>query len=134
MTSEISLWNRTSPYTELYNHFNDKLVPVSGKADTKHGELFRCAGNIYCDCFNNGGCNLHMKRDEIETIIEWREVIVSKLNPPGMFNHTLNALMYHAKKYSFGYLPSNWPKEELESIMVAVIRVVADFDKNMKGT
>ena len=138
MTSEISLWNRTSPYTRLYAYFNDKLVPALGKANTNHGELLRCAMNIYYDCYNNGGCNLFMKIYALKIIIKWRGFILSKLNPPGMFNRTLDFLMNHAenqnKENGLMYLPSDWPKEALESIMVAIIQVVADFDKDMKGS
>jgi hypothetical protein len=51
-------------YRELYK----KLVPLSGEANTEHGELLRMISRLSYDIFNNGLCN--DKREEIKYLLE----------------------------------------------------------------
>lgn len=45
--------------TELFNEMWDRLVPVSGEAETIRGEVLRCAARLEYESFNNGNCNAY---------------------------------------------------------------------------
>lgn len=51
-------WNGEGVYQEEYEKLYKELVPVSGEADTVHGELLRCSSRLHYDYFNNGNINV----------------------------------------------------------------------------
>jgi len=57
-----SYWGETGAYQEEYDTLWKELVPPSGKAKTKHGELLRCASRLMYEYCNNGNCNLIRSR------------------------------------------------------------------------
>lgn len=68
-----SYWAETGLHQERYAKMQ-KLVLASGESDNRWVELLRCMGNVYYDCYNNGGCNLEVKSDELDTILNSIEV------------------------------------------------------------
>ena len=44
---------------KLFNEMWDRLVPVSGEAETIRGEVLRCAARLEYESFNNGNCNAY---------------------------------------------------------------------------
>lgn len=44
---------------KLFNEMWDRLVPVSGEAETVRGEVLRCAARLEYESFNNGNCNAY---------------------------------------------------------------------------
>lgn len=66
---EKSYWTSTGKYQALSKQFRS-LVPNEGPAEPPL-ELFRCATNIYYDCYNNGGCNLYVMGDQLSTLLQF---------------------------------------------------------------
>ena len=50
----MSYWNNTGKYQKVYTYFWDKLVPLSGNAETPEGELLRNMSKIYYRYYNDG--------------------------------------------------------------------------------
>jgi len=49
-------WGKTGgKYRLIHDAIDSALVPASGEADSKAGEIIRLADNVYYECFNNGG-------------------------------------------------------------------------------
>lgn len=66
-------WYGTGTHQADYDRLRE-LVPESGSADDRWIDLFRVAGNIYYDCYNNGGCNLTASREEqMFQLLSYRE-------------------------------------------------------------
>ena len=84
-------WNRTHELTHLKSRLWDKLVPLSGEADTLHGEILRMACRLEYDIFNNGLCN--DKREECEYLLKYQEKFASFLE-----NQDSMALIQHLLK------------------------------------
>lgn len=53
-----SYWANDSVNSKMMKALEDKLVPNIGEADTFHGELIRCFGNLNHEFGNNGNGNL----------------------------------------------------------------------------
>lgn len=68
-----SYWTETGLHQEHYNKLS-KLVPDADESDDRWIELLRCMGNVYHECYSNGGCNLEVKSDELDTILHSQEV------------------------------------------------------------
>lgn len=45
--------------TELFDKMWNRLVPVSGEAETVRGEVLRCAARMEYESWNNGNCNAY---------------------------------------------------------------------------
>jgi len=71
-------WEKTGLFQELYNKFK-ALIPESGKADSMHIELLRCASNLYYDFYNNGAGNLSVYEDQIFFIALHADVIKERM-------------------------------------------------------
>lgn len=56
-TGICKFWDSTHSLSKLYSTLYDVLVPSSGSASTKHGELLRMISRLVYDVFNNGLCN-----------------------------------------------------------------------------
>jgi hypothetical protein len=56
-------WSQVGKYQDLYEVFWHRYIPSEGEASTTRGEILRCIGRLYYDCFNNGLCN--DKSDEV---------------------------------------------------------------------
>jgi len=52
-----SYCEKSGAYEEDYHKLYSELVPSSGCSKTIHGELLRCASNLYHEFFNNGNFN-----------------------------------------------------------------------------
>lgn len=52
-----SYWGGNGVYEKEYAELRKKLVPDQGKAETMHGELLRCIGNLTYEWGNNGNGN-----------------------------------------------------------------------------
>jgi hypothetical protein len=50
-------WDNNGPRQADYDRLVKELVPASGKADTREGELLRASGQLGYDFYNNGGGN-----------------------------------------------------------------------------
>ena len=61
-------WEKTHELSELYSALFNLLVPVSGVASTKHGELLRMVSRLMYDIFNNGLCN--DKKEECRYLLD----------------------------------------------------------------
>jgi RecJ-like exonuclease len=59
-----SYWQDNGAYSDLLNEKWKELVPVSGNADTLHGELIRCFARLNYEFNNNGNCNCIEHRSE----------------------------------------------------------------------
>ena len=53
-------WNSRGAKYQTYSKLYDELVPDSGDAPWRAGEVLRMATNFYYDLYNNGGCNYSM--------------------------------------------------------------------------
>ena len=130
---KTSLWDNNSHLTPLYDKLFKELAPTNGAAKTKHGELLRCFSNVYYDCYNNGGCNLSIKEDELKTISLWRDKIAEHIrkqrSDPKAFSRIMDALMAHAHSVN-SYL-EDWPKEDLEIMGEAIISLVDILNKRV---
>ena len=59
-------WNGRGKHEEL----NDELlhlIPSEGKAEG-YAEVLRCITNVYHDIYNNGGGNLGIRQDQLDTV------------------------------------------------------------------
>jgi len=68
-----SYWTETGRHQEQYNKLSE-FVPDAGESDDRWIELLRCMGNVYHECYSNGGCNLEVKSDELDTVLNSKEV------------------------------------------------------------
>ena len=59
-TTELgnSYWGNNGVYQKQYDELYEKLVPLSGEAETIHGEMIRAVSRLYYDFCNNGNCNV----------------------------------------------------------------------------
>ena len=69
---ENTYWNRNGKHQATYNKLWDELVPLSGPAKTKEGELLRAMSRLYKRCYNDG--------DKIEPMLEEPVIDSSALN------------------------------------------------------
>jgi len=53
-----SYWDNNGAYQKEYNELRTNLVPDTDEADSVHGEMLRCIGNLFYDFCNNGNCNV----------------------------------------------------------------------------
>jgi hypothetical protein len=67
-TGDSAFWNSSHSLQIEYLELYKKLVPLSGEANTDHGELLRMISRLSYDIFNNGLCN--DKREEIKYLLE----------------------------------------------------------------
>lgn len=65
-----SYWDGSGAYQEEYNTLYDEMVPASGHAETKVGEVLRAVSRLGYEYYNNGNCNA-CETEEIEG--EWHE-------------------------------------------------------------
>jgi len=93
MTLENSYWGHKGKYQDVYNSIK-ALIPDSGESEDPNIELLRCGSNIYYDCYNNGGCNLGARFDQIETILKYRDRIVEKIGLD-LWNQFKNTIVKH---------------------------------------
>lgn len=113
-------WSDNGKFQAEYDRLRAKLVPDEGKAETLRGELLRCLGNIYYDCYNNGGWNLEMKhfKKQIWTIGDAEEEITPFMKDPSNFRFILN------KFEDDTWDNQIWEMEALEDLANAVIQYV----------
>ena len=52
-----SYWSNDGAYSKELSELYDKLVPISGNAQTVHGELVRAVSRLGYEYYNNGNCN-----------------------------------------------------------------------------
>lgn len=66
-------WSSKGKYNADYNRLFKKLVPATGKAKSKHGELLRALSKIYYDVYNNGLCNVENQsiQESADTLMKW---------------------------------------------------------------
>jgi len=50
-------WDENGAYQKELDKLYNKLVPMSGDAETVHGELVRVVNRLYYEYCNNGNCN-----------------------------------------------------------------------------
>lgn len=50
----MTYWNEKGKYQKAYDYFYKKLVPSSGKASNKWGEMLRVLSNVYYRRHNDG--------------------------------------------------------------------------------
>lgn len=79
MTIAQSYWSESGKYQSLYESMKDQ-IPELGESDDPNIELLRCGVNVYYDCYNNGGGNLDSRSDQLDCILDNKEVI-SKVDP-----------------------------------------------------
>jgi hypothetical protein len=93
----MTYWNEKGKHQAEYDELV-KQVPGSGKAEAEHIELLRCIGNVYYDCYNNGGCNLNIRRDELDTIKSMSDRIIDKMGDDDWpaFSRIMKTLTNHA--------------------------------------
>lgn len=138
---EHSYWGGDGRY-EAMNAELAKHIPNSGKADNKWIELLRCATNIYYDCYNNGGCNLGVKIEQLRNIVRHRLLLVPSLMTeeawdgiiPTLLNHAESQEEYDSPRRRFRdddddpgppcYLPNTWSMINLELLIDAIILLV----------
>lgn len=114
------------------------LIPDEGKAADPSIELSRCISNIYYDCYNNGGCNLDRRLDEIHYIIRYKDQIVARVGEEAWngFKKTVvsfaNRLAESNERISYDgedddriiELGKNW-EEPLELVTDAIILIAS---------
>ena len=54
---EPTYWNHKGRYQKEYEILSEILIPVSGNADTKQGQLLLAISNFYYERYNNGFFN-----------------------------------------------------------------------------
>ena len=54
-TYELTYWASKGANQRIYDAIEAALVPGSGEASSKAGEMVRLVGNVYYERFNNGG-------------------------------------------------------------------------------
>jgi hypothetical protein len=64
-----SYWNGHGPMQREYDLLTLKLVPLTGRADTDHGEWLRLIGNLYFEVYGNGGNGNTSSRELIGTLV-----------------------------------------------------------------
>lgn len=136
-----SYWEKTGKHQKSYD-FLRAFIPDRGEAPGVLN-ILRCAGNIYYDCYNNGGCNLNVKRDQIDIVWQYFEDIVSPdVKPVDEDAHNaimcfFEVLFGHSNQLKEGdgsmYLPRNWSMASLEAILDLIIcHTKADFNSQTK--
>lgn len=129
-TPDVSFWNNNSPLQDEYDRLHAKLVPHHGEADTVHGELLRCLSNVYYDVYNNGGCNLHIRRSEITYVNKFRKELVKYGLTPSQCKMAVDDLRSCARCSNWKSLDyrSDLCTISMEPLAEAVVRYVAAQD------
>jgi len=92
-------WNSEGKYQNEHDALHSRLVPGEGKAQTSHGELLRCATNIYYDWYNNGGCNFDVRGPHFGFLAwaadddEEREALIKRIRQKKATDADYDALM-----------------------------------------
>ncbi len=136
-----SYWGKTGKHQESYD-FLRAFIPDRGEAPGMFNML-RCAGNIYHDCYNNGGCNLDVKRDQLDIV--WRhfeEIVSPDVKPVDEQNHKrimafFEVLFEHSNQLKEAdgsmCLPRDWSMASLEAILDTIIHhTKIDFNSQTK--
>lgn len=106
---EQSYWCGNGKYQEM-NDALAKHIPGYGESEDKWIELLRCATNIYYDCYNNGGCNLGVRIDELHKIVQYRSQIVPDLMTMTAWAGIIPNLLNHANNQNS--VPSDYDYDE----------------------
>tara|TARA_R110002051_G_scaffold45087_2_gene90965 strand:- start:1851 stop:2261 length:411 start_codon:yes stop_codon:yes gene_type:complete len=61
-------WSDNGKHEKKYNLLWDEFVPPRGECKELAAEVFRMAGRLYYDVYNNGACNIERQEDEDFTI------------------------------------------------------------------
>jgi hypothetical protein len=123
-------WNNRGKHQADYVALTDLLIPASGRSETTHGELLRGAAKVYRDYYNNGLCNADTPDMLYRwgcVVAAWDEEVVAALGEHGQDLWTVNrAIERHRVRLAKngGMYVENFPVEELERVMDAVIEVV----------
>lgn len=106
-------WNKDGKYQkELINIYS--LMPKIGYTNNKYFDLFITATKVYCDVYNNGGCNL--KDIHLDKIKQYVKPFVNELKSIN-FNVSDDTLIKYLKN-----------KDKLELFFDEVIEFVKDKD------
>lgn len=127
----MTYWESKGKFQKEYEQLQPQ-IPVAGESDIPHIELLRCAVNIYYDVYNNGGCNLDVKMDEVEFIQKNLKRLDGKFS---QLSTTVNALIFHGEDVKDGdafYLPDTFDYDGLEYLLDCVIDYVAKQDQKHK--
>lgn len=76
-TGDCKFWSNSHELSNIYEELYHKLVPDSGEANTKHGELLRMISRLVYDIFNNGLCN--DKREELNYLLDNKDLFFDYL-------------------------------------------------------
>jgi hypothetical protein len=56
-------WSDNGKHEKKYNLLWDEFVPPQGECKALAAEVFRMAGRLYYDVYNNGACNIERRYD-----------------------------------------------------------------------
>lgn len=66
----MTYWAESGKYQKEYELLWQHLVPPAGPANSPAGELLRSVSNVYYDYYNNGGGNLDVFSDRVQTVLD----------------------------------------------------------------
>lgn len=90
----MTYWENTGKYQTEYDALKP-LLPLLREADKPHIELLRKLGNVYYDCYNNGGCNLDGYKGE-----QLKEILSSLVVVNGLDARTRGDIRVTLEEYS----------------------------------
>ena len=75
----MSYWDNCGKHQATYERLTSALVPATGAARTRDGELLRSLAGLHWDLFNNGGGNIaHAYQGEVAVLRKHRARIEAK--------------------------------------------------------
>ena len=116
-------WDGTHPLYALQEQLHAELVPPQGKANTPHGELLRCATNLYYDVYNNGFCNARVLEPQVDAVAAMRDELIPYLEDRDAFKRFRSALREACQGDEEGDADGHGAR--LEDILTAVVKYVA---------